>query len=201
MIVHEFAALAAAHFVALVSPGPDFFLLIGLSVRYGARRTFAACAGIAAGNALYILCALAGVGVLRDHPAMAQVMQIAGAVYLVYLGQLLLRAQPETDLDGRALESGRSLFLTGLFSALLNPKNALFYLVLFAVFVSPETPFAVRSAYGLWMAGLVLVWDMGVALALGNPAVRRRVAARLVWVERGAGCVLIVLAVMLAVYR
>lgn len=29
-----FPALALSHFVALLSPGPDFFLLVGYAVRY-----------------------------------------------------------------------------------------------------------------------------------------------------------------------
>lgn len=32
-----FLALALAHFVALLSPGPDFFLLVGYAARYRLR--------------------------------------------------------------------------------------------------------------------------------------------------------------------
>lgn len=50
-----FPALALSHFVALLSPGPDFFLLIGYAVRYRIRGSIGLCLGIAAGNALYIV--------------------------------------------------------------------------------------------------------------------------------------------------
>ena len=56
-----FPALALSHFVALLSPGPDFFLLVGYAVRYRIRGSIGLCLGIAAGNALYIvLASLAG---------------------------------------------------------------------------------------------------------------------------------------------
>ncbi len=49
-----FPALALAHFIALLSPGPDFFLLVGYAVRYRLRGSVGLCLGIAAGNgALY----------------------------------------------------------------------------------------------------------------------------------------------------
>ena len=32
-----FPALAVAHFLALLSPGPDFFLLVGYAIRYRLR--------------------------------------------------------------------------------------------------------------------------------------------------------------------
>ncbi|MDU7100590.1 MAG: LysE family translocator, partial [Enterobacter sp.] len=45
-----FLALALAHFVALLSPGPDFFLLVGYAARYRLRGSAGLCVGIAAGN-------------------------------------------------------------------------------------------------------------------------------------------------------
>ena len=38
-----FPALALAHFVALLSPGPDFFLLVGYAVRYRMRGSTGLC--------------------------------------------------------------------------------------------------------------------------------------------------------------
>lgn len=43
-----FPALALSHFVALLSPGPDFFLLVGYAVRYRIRGSIGLCLGIAA---------------------------------------------------------------------------------------------------------------------------------------------------------
>ncbi|HBD81559.1 MAG TPA: threonine transporter RhtB, partial [Leclercia adecarboxylata] len=45
-----FLALALAHFVALLSPGPDFFLLMGFAARHRMRGSAGLCVGIAAGN-------------------------------------------------------------------------------------------------------------------------------------------------------
>ena len=45
-----FLALALAHFVALLSPGPDFFLLVGYAARYRVRGSAGLCVGIAVGN-------------------------------------------------------------------------------------------------------------------------------------------------------
>ena len=63
-----FPALALAHFMALLSPGPDFFLLIGYAIRYRLRGSMGLCFGIAAGNGLYILLVVIGSGLLRQAP-------------------------------------------------------------------------------------------------------------------------------------
>ena len=63
-----FPALALAHFVALLSPGPDFFLLVGYAVRYRMRDSTGLCVGIAVGNGLYILLAIIGWGSCASFP-------------------------------------------------------------------------------------------------------------------------------------
>ena len=150
LIPAAFPALALAHFLALLSPGPDFFLIIGHAVRHRLRGSLFICLGIALGNALYICLAVSGWSVMRQMPALYRVLELAGAAYLAWLGFLLLRAsreaanskpspdqhapsQPSPNQTGSLgtgrtspLSPGRQL-LTGLGSALLNPKNAVFY--------------------------------------------------------------------------
>lgn len=118
-----FPALALSHFVALLSPGPDFFLLVGYAVRYRIRGSIGLCLGIAAGNALYIVLAIVGWGLLRQAPLLFLLIELLGAGYLLWIGGLLIRSRPAT----LAVESvraarpgfGRQLLL-GLGSSLLN---------------------------------------------------------------------------------
>ncbi|MCS5932043.1 LysE family transporter [Klebsiella pneumoniae subsp. pneumoniae] len=63
-----FPALALSHFVALLSPGPDFFCWSATPCATGSRGSIGLCLGIAAGNALYIVLAIVGWGLLRQAP-------------------------------------------------------------------------------------------------------------------------------------
>ena len=64
LIPAAFPALALAHFLALLSPGPDFFLILGHAVRHRLRGALFICLGIALGNALYICLAVSGWSVM-----------------------------------------------------------------------------------------------------------------------------------------
>lgn len=97
-----FPALALSHFVALLSPGPDF-LLVGYAVRYRIRGSIGLCLGIAAGNALYIVLAIVGWGLLRQAPLLL-LIELLGAGYLLWIGSLLIRSRPAT----LAMESVRA---------------------------------------------------------------------------------------------
>ena len=188
-----FPALALAHFVALLSPGPDFFLLVGYAARYRMRGSAGLCVGIAFGNGLYVLLAIIGWGILRQLPLLFTVIELLGALYLLWIGSLLIRSRPAT----LAMESvraarpgfGRQLLL-GLGSSLLNPKNALFYLALMTSLLGPAVTLLQQTVSGLWMVSVVFFWDLLLVSAIALPQIQRRLGA-IVWrVERAAGAIL-----------
>ena len=105
-----FPALALSHFVALLSPGPDFFLLVGYAIRYRLRGSVGLCIGIAAGNGLYIILAVIGWGILRHAPLLFTVIELLGAAYLLWIGSLLLRSRPTPlALDGASFGAQTTL--------------------------------------------------------------------------------------------
>lgn len=190
-----FPALALAHFVALLSPGPDFFLLVGYAVRYRMRGSTGLCVGIAVGNGLYILLAIIGWGILRQLPLLFTIIELLGAIYLLWIGSLLIRSRPQT-LTGTDARStcpgfGKQLLL-GLGSSLLNPKNALFYLALMTALLGPSVTLLQQTMSGIWMTSVVLCWDLLIVMFIGLPQIQRRLTRGILWVERIAGGVLII---------
>ena len=57
-----------------------------------------------------------------------------------------------------------------------------------------------KVVYASWMFSMVLLWDLLVAVAIGNQRVLQRFARSLPWLERASGVMLIVLAVGLALH-
>ncbi|MHC0471124.1 LysE family translocator [Citrobacter sp. EBS8] len=196
-----FPALALAHFVALLSPGPDFFLLVGYAVRYRMRGSAGLCVGIAIGNGLYILLAIIGWGILRQLPLLFTVIELLGALYLLWIGSLLIRSRPQTLTGANAQSTcpgfGKQLLL-GLASSLLNPKNALFYLALMTALLGPSVTLLQQSMSGIWMTSVVLFWDLLIVMFIGLPQIQRRLTRGILWVERIAGGVLIIFGCVIA---
>ncbi len=199
-VAPAFPALALAHFLALLSPGPDFFLIVGHAVRNRLPGALFICLGIALGNALYIVLAISGWSAIKEHPGMYLGLELAGVAYLLWVGGLLLRAARRPF--ALHTESARALpplpqFGLGLASALLNPKNAVFYLSLMAVIMGPETTMPQHVFAGVWMTTLVFVWDAAVAACIALPRVQRLVCRFIPAIEGLAGLVLIAIALTL----
>ena len=195
-----FIPVALAHFLALVSPGPDFLLLIKTSLRQNAGVAMGAALGIALGNACYIALCLLGVGALLSQSVPVMIgLKLAGGLFLMWLGWKALRAKRAdyaamVVADAAPVRATRGAFakalVTGLASALLNPKNLLFYLSLFTVVLTPGVGFGVKMALGAWMTAMVLVWDAAIVLLLTQATVRQRFARVAFVIDKLAGAVL-----------
>ncbi|MNJ06087.1 Threonine efflux protein [compost metagenome] len=189
--------VAAAHFLALLSPGPDFFLVARSSMNAGWRVATGACLGIALANGVFIVAAFAGLSALQPHSPVFTAVQLTGCAYLLYMGGLFIRHAGGSSLstvDTRIVVQAswwQGLGM-GFMSGTLNPKNALFYVSLASMVGGISLGW--KLIYGVWMFAVVLGWDVLVALAIGNLSVRRHFARALPWLERVSGAVLMLLA-------
>lgn len=191
----EFLLIASAHILALLSPGPDFFLVMQASLRLPRRYGFAICSGIAIGNGVYIALAVIGLEVVREMAWFLSLLKYLGGTYLLFLGVMLLRT-PVQSLDIRGSDSFlqvqnlKSQFLIGFMSAILNPKNAIFYLSLFTVMVSEQTVFLTRCFYAFWMLSIVFLWDCCVVMAIGRDGVKKWLGSSIYYIEKVSGVAL-----------
>lgn len=204
--MQQFLLVAAVHFLALLSPGPDFFLIARTSLAAGWRVASGVCAGIAAANGVFIVAAFGGTAVLRPDGTAFAALQLAGSAYLIHLGIAFIRAAGAVPLGAAAGRDGPAAGALrtapawlrgarmGFVSGLLNPKNALFYASLAAMLGGSQASAGWKVAYGAWMFGVVLSWDLLVAVMIGNRAVLGRFGRALPWLERISGAMLILLA-------
>lgn len=204
--MQQFLIIVAAHFLALLSPGPDFFLVARTSVSSGWRVASGACLGIALANGTFIVLAFAGFSALSPGSPPFVTLQLAGCLYLLYLGWLFIRhagisslnVTPSVAAQRSAMAATASWLRAmgmGFLSGILNPKNALFYASLAAMLTGAHASTGWKIVYGVWMFSVVLLWDFLVAVLIGNHAVLRRFSRALPWLERISGAVLILLAI------
>lgn len=188
--MEQFVAVAIAHFLALLIPGVDFFLIARTSMASGSRTATGVCLGIAAANGVFIAAAFSGVALIT-HPLLLGAIQLAGGCFLMVIGVAFLRSPARIDRT-QVHSTQRTTWLRGvglgIASGLLNPKNALFYVSL-AASVGTAAPMTL-AAYGIWMFSIVLAWDIFVAVILGSSALAR-MDRILPWLTRLAGSFLV----------
>ncbi len=199
----EFLVIASVHLLAVASPGPDFAIVLRYAVRYGRRAAIFASLGIGLGILVHVTYSLVGIGLLiSTTPWLFQLLSLLAALYLLYLAQGALRAKaPKAEqaiaLDQSAGPARRKAFTAGFITNGLNPKATLFFLSLFAVVISTETPLSYKLIYGVYLALATAAWFMLLSLVLTNSRVRGLLLLKVYWFDRVMGVLLLLLALQL----
>lgn len=164
--------------VVLLLPGPDMILLLQTGARQGRGAALATALGLAIARACHVALAALGLAALfKTAPWMFDVVRIAGAAYLLWIGIQCFRSPLVPNLQAQEQLLGedqwRQAIRRGLLTNLLNPKALLFCSVLLPQFiVSHGTPVLGQFALlGLVLVSVGLLFDSAVALtgaALGR---------------------------------
>ncbi|GAB2914342.1 LysE family translocator [Rheinheimera gaetbuli] len=203
----EFLLIASVHLMAVASPGPDFAIVLRYAVRFGRQQALAASLGIGVAILLHVTWSLVGIAVLiQTTPWLFNVLSLAAAVYLAYIGVMALRSKapqhPEQTITGHAEEtipSAGKAFIAGFITNGLNPKATLFFLSLFAVIISPVTPLFYKLIYGVYMAVATAAWFCVLSMLLTHTKVRAFLLLKGYWFDRLMGLLLLALALHLVV--
>ncbi|HGM8400249.1 TPA: LysE family translocator [Pseudomonas aeruginosa] len=180
-----FVLVASTHFAALLSPGPDFFLLVRAALLRGRRQADGVAAGIALANLLSMLLVLGLLASVPDsaHSALRWLQALGGLYFLWLAGQALL-AQRRLEMPAQRDVPSRGGYLRGLRDGLLasslNPKLPIFYAGLFGVLARFSLPGWALALCLAWMSLAVLCWDMALVRLLDRPRWRG-------WLQRRVG--------------
>lgn len=194
-----FISLALAHFVALLSPGVDFFLILTNSSKYGRFAGVVTSFGIALANLVYILLALFGITLIKDNELIFLSLKILGSLYLLYIAYLLLKAK-KRELFSQEIQRRKTKkenikhFSMGFLSAILNPKNSIFYFTMFSISLQDNTPFYVQSFYAAWMFFAVLLWDIFIVFLVTNIKSKKFLEKYTYHIEKVSGVILLIIA-------
>ncbi|KAA8679781.1 MULTISPECIES: LysE family transporter [Vibrio] len=193
-----FITVAIAHFLALLSPGPDFVIVVKSAVRNKGKKALGVALGIASANAVYIGLCLIGVGsILAASVSVMIALKIIGGLFLVYLAVQAIRAKKcnyssidVSDTDISSQTTFAKEFVTGFLSGILNPKNLLFYLSLFTVVLNNDVGFMFKLGLGIWMTMVVFIWDAAIIFLLSAPKVRREFTRAAYYIDKVTGVML-----------
>ncbi|MDO4839650.1 MAG: LysE family translocator [Desulfovibrionaceae bacterium] len=178
-------AFAGIGLLFAMIPGPDFALIVRISLIKGRMAAVYSSLGIACGLTVHTALSVAGLSAVIAHsPFLFKCITYLGAAYLAYIGlcSLFARAPKEKDRqahpqpEGNApAASGRrtagSAFLQGFLCNVLNPKAVIFFLTFLPQFV--DAGHAVPVQAQLLILGILMVlvtgaWFVCLSLLLAH---------------------------------
>jgi threonine/homoserine/homoserine lactone efflux protein len=168
----DIAGFALAVLLIELTPGPNMGWLVALTLAEGKRAGLAAISGIAlglAGNA--VLSVLAASFILAQSAGLAQIMSGLAAAMMAWLAWQAWRTSGNPATAATPTAVARPNFYAGLVINLLNPKAALFFIMVMPQFIAGGQP---SLPQGLAMATISVSIATGIHLALVFGAERMR---------------------------
>jgi len=206
----RFVAFLGIAALLTIIPGADTGLVTKNAITRGRTAAFFTTFGICLGCLCHATASALGLSVvLRESARVYEWVKLAGAGYLIYIGaRALWTARKPYGIEQSVAFSAEQKrgawvgFVEGLFTNLLNPKVAIFYLTFLPQFIAPEENVLRKSLFlasihvlmGLvWLCSYVVLLDR-MSLILTRPAVRRKL-------EAFTGAVLVAFGLRLAMER
>ena len=205
--LQQFLIIASIHLLAVMSPGPDFVMIVKNSLLYSKKSGVLTALGLALGICVHIGYCLLGIGlVIAKSIILFSTIKFIGAGYLIFIGYKSLRAKaskidiessPRLNLHMSTLSAIKQGFLTNVF----NPKATLFFLAIFTQVIDPKTPLYIELVYGLEMAFATFAWFALVATILSAPKIKFKFQKIQSKIEKVSGAVMILFGIKLALSK
>lgn len=192
--------LASVHFIALMSPGPDFALIVQNTSHHGRRTGLTIAAGLSAGILVHSILSITGISYLvQQHPTLFSFVQILGGSYLLYLGIGALKSLYQTKKTAttpnekkkasRILTNQKQAFSKGFMTNILNPKALVFFISLMSSLVpaSMSVTGKVSAVFILWF--LALFWFSLLAWLLSTKRLQRKLESSAHYIDGICGVI------------
>jgi threonine/homoserine/homoserine lactone efflux protein len=134
----HFALFLGAAILLVLTPGPGLFYVLARSLAGGRKEGVLSSLGTFVGGIVQVVAAATGLSALLATSALTfSIVNYAGAGYLIYLGVRMIKASNEALPTASVEPVQRNSFRQGIWTEVLNPKTALFFLAFVPQFVSP----------------------------------------------------------------
>jgi len=187
-------SVAAIWGLAVITPGPNFFITVKTAIGQNRRTAFFTALGTSTGTILWGLSGFLGIALLfKASPWIYLSLKLLGGAYLVYLGVSLIIATLKQGLEHDVAVAGatdsRRGYRLGLITNLSNPKTAAFVTSLFAATMPAEAPLGLGCMSVGLMTLISIGWYTFVAYVFSLDRFRRLYFAGRKWIERASGVI------------
>ena len=185
--------LVFIHFCALITPGPDFFLVSQTAISRSRQQSMFVVLGITVGVMFWAFLALMGLNIIFEKMAwLKHVMLVIGGIYLCWLGFQLLKSafSKKVVAEEHTFELPQSnfrFFLKGFLTNLSNPKAVIYFGSVFSLFLANPNLDGVHSLLFIIVCVETVIWFSFVAFVFSLPRFKAAYQNSAKWIDGISG--------------
>jgi len=181
--------------LGVISPGPDFFMVLRNSLSFGRKAGVISALGIATGCFISFTVLICGLKFLFSYKIIKITLSLICGGYLIYLGILSIKSKShheQVDYKQQKSESMLVYYRNGFFTNVFNPK---LYTISGAILAYTEQQHpGIATNIGIIIGNALMVgaWFIIVAIVLSHPLIQAAYFRREQLINRILGFILIV---------
>jgi len=204
----NFETFLIAGLILNLTPGADTMYILGRSITQGKKAGVLSALGISTGAIFHIIFATLGLSIILAKSAIAfEIVKYAGAAYLIFLGfkAILKKTDEKFELSKEnQVTNYRKIYISGVFTNILNPKVALFFLAFLPQFIDPsyEVNYLPFLILGITFLTTGTIWCLILALFASKLSNQIRKNYKIKnWLDKITGVLFLTLGIKLALTK
>lgn len=175
-----------AALIMVLSPGPNMIYLISRSLSQGKNAGIISLFGVMCGFLFHILMVSFGLTtIFFAIPYAFVVVKFFGVGYLLYLAYNSIKSENKIFEANQNLKSDKpiKLFNIGLFTNVLNPKMAIFYLSFFPQFIKPENGSILSQSFQLGIVQISISFTVNLLIVISAAKMATWFSKKPIWLR------------------
>ncbi|MGM7682291.1 LysE family translocator [Cytobacillus sp. Hm23] len=144
--------------ISSFTPGPNNFMAMSFSTKYGLKKTLKFCIGVGLGFfTLILLCSIFNLLLIKIMPSIRTPLTILGVSYMLYLAFKTIK---DNGTDNKKNNSNvkKNLFVIGFLVQFINPKGILYGITVVSSFIHPYyNSYIIYFIYSLFLGFIGIV--------------------------------------------
>ena len=194
--------ISGIHFLALMSPGPDFIMVVKNSVQYSRKIGIFTSIGISLGIIIHLFYCLTGISfIISTNDTILTIFKFFCSGYLLFLG---VKSIQDSNLNQKSIykkATGINIYEAiriGFLTNVLNPKVSLFFLSLFSLVILPEDlPINLLITLIIIIVNSTFIWFSLVSIVINQSRINLLLLKNLKYLNRIFGFLLIFISLKL----
>ncbi|WP_298265160.1 LysE family translocator [uncultured Lutibacter sp.] len=204
----NFETFLIAGLILNLTPGADTMYILGRSISQGKKAGVLSALGISTGAIFHIIFATLGLSIILEKSAIAfEIVKYVGAAYLIFLGFKAILKKPDENFElskENQVTNYRKIYISGVFTNILNPKVALFFLAFLPQFIDPsyEVNYLPFLILGITFLTTGTIWCLILALFVSKLSNQIRKNYKIKnWLDKITGVLFLTLGIKLALTK
>ncbi|WOE33260.1 MULTISPECIES: LysE family transporter [unclassified Acinetobacter] len=189
-----FGSLIFIHFCALITPGPDFFIVTQTAISRSRMQAIYVVLGITTAVLIWAFFALVGLNIIFEKfEWLRKAIMISGGIYLCWLGFQMLKSafskqnNLQESSDVTLPKSNLRFFIKGFLTNISNPKAVIYFGSVFSIFLS--NPILNQMHFAMWLViGIeTFLWFSLVVFVFSFPKFKTMYQDTAKWIDGISG--------------